>query len=70
MRTAFKWLGFALVAAGVAVFPSAIWFAGPWGVAALVLVIVGCAVLVAGLRARTIEESSEEQDEAPGSDVR
>jgi len=50
MRQAFKWPGFALVAFGVAVFPFAIWFEGPWGVLSLVMVMIGCFLLVLTLR--------------------
>ena len=63
MRTASKWLGFALVATGVAVFPFAIWFPGPWGTIALVLVILGCIVLVLVSRAHPGEASADEQND-------
>jgi hypothetical protein len=59
----FKWFGFVLVATGVAVFPFAIWFPGPWGVIALVLVMIGCFMLVAVLRARSIEEAEEDRND-------
>ena len=35
-----------MVVLGVAVFPAAVWFPGPWGVISLLLVIAGCFVLV------------------------
>jgi len=41
-----KWIGAGMVALGVAVFPAAVWFPGPWGVISLLLVIAGCFVLV------------------------
>ena len=63
MRAAFKWLGFALVAIGVAAFPFAIWYPGPWGVISLVLVMIGCFVLVAVLRARSIEQAEEDRND-------
>jgi Na+/melibiose symporter-like transporter len=50
MRQIFKWAGAALVALGVAVFPFAIWFEGPWGVLSLVMVMIGCFLLVLCLR--------------------
>ncbi len=59
MRTSFKWLGFALVAAGVAVFPFAIWFPGPWGVMSLLTIMVGCVVLLLVVK-RTPDEPVEE----------
>ncbi len=45
-----KWPGFALVAFGVAVFPFAIWFPGPWGVISLVMIMAGCVLLVLSLK--------------------
>jgi hypothetical protein len=58
-----RWLGFAMVAGGIAVFPFAIWFPGPWGVIALALVALGCLVLVAAIRAAA-EPSDPDADEA------
>jgi hypothetical protein len=56
MRSTLKWLGFALVAAGVAVFPFAIWFPGPWGVIALLCVMAGCLLLLLALKLMPGEE--------------
>lgn len=47
-----KWPGAAAVAAGVGCFPMLIWFSGPWAVLALLLVMGGCVLLVAALRAQ------------------
>lgn len=58
MRASLKWLGFALVAAGIAVFPFAIWFPGPWGVISLLVIMAGCVVLL--VVKRTPEEPVEE----------
>ena len=54
MRQILKWSGFALVAFGIAVFPFAIWFPGPWGVISLVMVIAGCLLLVLVLPASSL----------------
>ena len=57
-----KWLGAGMVVLGVAVFPAAVWFPGPWGVISLLLVIVGCFVLVASSRgARRSEDAANDQ---------
>ena len=50
MRAFFRWLGFAMVAGGIAVFPFAIWFRGPWGVITLVW---GVALVPNGIVATT-----------------
>jgi hypothetical protein len=52
MRAAAKWLGFLFVAGGIAVFPFVIWFSGPWGVATLLVIGIGCLLLTAGIRNR------------------
>ncbi len=62
MSGALKWLGFALVAIGVAVFPFAIWFPGPWGVIALVLIMIGCVLLVLALKALRETQPQETED--------
>lgn len=64
MRTVFKWLGVLLVAAGIAVFPLAIWIPGPWGVLSLLLVMIGCMVLVVTMRGR----SADGREESDGPD--
>lgn len=58
MSVTLKWLGFALVAAGVAVFPFAIWFSGPWGVISLLCVMAVCVLLLLVLK-RTRDEEGE-----------
>ena len=55
MKTAARWLGFALVAAGVAVFPFTIWFPGPSSTLALVSIILGCFVLLFALERKPLE---------------
>jgi len=65
MRQAFKWPGFALVALGIAVFPFAIWYPGPWGVMSLVMIMFGCVLLVLALRGSGLV-ALDEQTEAPG----
>jgi hypothetical protein len=65
MRTALKWLGVALVVTGVAVFPFAIWFPGPWGVISLALVIIGCVLLVAAMGARAVDGGGDEHRDRP-----
>ncbi len=59
MATPLKWLGFALVAAGVAVFPFAIWFPGPWGVISLLCIMAGCVVLLLVLKLTRDDEGEE-----------
>ena len=67
MRTVFKWLGFVLVASGIAAFPFAIWLPGPWGVLSLVLVMIGCMVLVATLTGRSAHGREESNGpDSPG----
>ena len=61
MRQLFKWPGFALVVLGIAVFPFAIWFPGPWGVISLVMIMTGCFLLVF---ARPASSGLGERDEA------
>lgn len=71
MRQAFKWPGFALVALGIAVFPFAIWFEGPWGVMSLVMIMVGCVLLVLSLRGAGLvvpDEHNEEPGDEQGGD--
>ena len=51
-----------MVVLGVAVFPAAIWFPGPWGVISLLLVIAGCFVLVLSNRgAPSPEDAANDQ---------
>lgn len=50
MRQTFKWTGVGLVVFGIAVFPLAIWFVGPWGVLSLVMIMIGSFLLVLSLR--------------------
>lgn len=57
-----KWPGAAAVMAGVACFPMAIWFPGPWAVLALLLVMGGCVLLVAALRAQRALTPEDEPD--------
>ena len=65
MWTALKWLGFAMVAGGIAVFPFAIWFSGPWGVITLLVVAVGCVVLIPALRRRGDADGTDAPEASP-----
>ena len=58
-----KWPGAAAVMAGVACFPMAIWFPGPWAVISLLLVMGGCVLLVAALRAQRALMPEEDEPE-------
>mgnify|MGYP001576080142 CR=1 FL=1 len=63
MNALLKWTGFAGVAFGIAVFPFAIWFPGPWGTISLLLVMFGCVFLVA---ARVLGPAGPDEAQAPG----
>lgn len=64
MRKLLKWLGFAMVAFGIVCFPFAIWFPGPWGTLALLLVMGGCFALVGAMRGTPKEYSPDEDPPA------
>src|SRR5512141_1449016 len=59
MRTSLKWLGFALVAAGIAVFPFAIWFPGPRGGVSLLSIMAGCVVLLLVLKRSPVDRDED-----------
>lgn len=55
MRTAAKWLGFALIAASLAILPFTIWVSVRWGIVSATAGMIGVVLLVIGLGGQRAE---------------